>query len=247
MTEKGPEMGSFVIINKMKILFSIIVLLLFHCQLFSQQPSENYLGSWYTFSLNHRFNERFSVNPYAELRFYEPVTNFNLVFLSIRGNYHLNSQSIVSIGYAFLDIDTVFEFDNLPDVLEHRLSEQYVYNHKLGKFKTQHRFRLEQRFLDFNIRNEIQNRFRYRLSFKYDVNKTIYLALSEEPFINFEDQAFHENRFYIGVGFNLLKNAQIHCGYMKQHIRKNNLNRIQIGISIKTDARKPRNSDPKQL
>ena len=231
----------------MKFLFSIILVSLFNCQLFSQQPSENYLGSWYTFSLNHRFNERFSVSPYAELRFYEPVTNFNLALVSIRGNYHLNSKSIVSIGYAFLDIDTVFEFDNLPDVKEHRINEQYIYNHKLGKLKTQHRLRLEQRFLDFRIRNELQNRFRYRLSFKYDLNKTIFFSLSEEPFVNFENQAFHENRFYIGIGFNVLKNTQLQIGYLKQHIRKNNLNRIQMGIRIQTDSRNPKSSDPKQL
>jgi hypothetical protein len=227
----------------MKILFSILLLLLFHSQLFSQTPSENYLGSWYNLSLNHRFNERISVNPYIELRFYEPISNFNLALLSIRGNYHLNSKSIVSIGYAFLDIDTVFEFDDLPDVKEHRINEQYLFKHDLGKFKTQHRFRLEQRFLDFGTRNVIQNRFRYRLSFRYDINKIVFLALSEEPFINFENQAFHENRFYLGLGFKVFKNSQLQIGYLKQHIRKNNLNRIQIGIRIQTDSRNPKNSD----
>jgi hypothetical protein len=226
----------------MKILDIIVLLFLFPSLLFSQQPTENYLGSWYTFSLNHRLNERYSINPYAELRFYEPITNFNLVFLSVRGNYHLNSKSTLSVGYAFLDIDTVFEFDNLPDVKEHRINEQYIYKHSLGKFKTQHRFRLEQRFLDFRVRNEIQNRFRYRLSFKYNINETIVLALSEEPFINFENQAFHENRFYIGIGFKVIKNTQLQLGYVKQHIRNNKLNRIQIGISIQTDSRNPRSS-----
>jgi hypothetical protein len=233
-------MGSFTIINKMRIIFSIILLSLFHCQLFSQQPAENYLGSWYNFSLNHKLSERFSISPYAELRLYEPVTNFNLVFLSIHGNYHLNSKSILSVGYAFLDIDTVFEFDNLPDVKEHRINEQYLYKNTLGKFKIQHRFRLEQRFLELSNRNEIQNRFRYRLRLKYDINKTLFAALSEEPFINFENQAFHENRFYVGMGFKIIKNAQLQIGYLKQHIRKNNLNQIQIGISIQTDSRNPK-------
>ena len=231
----------------MRILFSILLLSLFQCQLFSQNSSENYLGSWYNYSLNHRLNERISINPYAELRFYEPLTNYNLALFSIRGNYHLNSKSTLSIGYAFLDIDTVFEFDNTPNIKEHRINEQYIYKHKLGKFKTQHRFRLEQRFLDFSSRNEIQNRFRYRLSFKYDINKTLFLVLSEEPFVNFQDQVFHENRVYAGIGFKVMKNSQLQIGYLKHHIRKNNLNRIQIGISIQTDSRNPRSSDLVQL
>ena len=63
--------------------------------------------------------------------------------------------------------------------------------------------------------------------------------VSEEPFVNFQDQAFHENRFYAGFGLNLFKNkSQITFGYLKQHIRKNNLNRIMIGVSFKTDHRK---------
>lgn len=158
----------------------------------------------------------------------------------MRGNYHLNSNSSVGLGYAFLDIDTVFEFDKTPNVKENRLFEQYVYAHKLGQFKIQHRGRLEQRFLKFNDRNELQQRFRYRISLRYDINKTFFLNMSEEPFVNFQDQVFHENRFYTGIGINLLRNSQLQIGYLKQHIRKNNLNRIQIGINIQTDSRKPK-------
>lgn len=221
--------------------FSILfILLAFQTSLFSQNPSEDFLGSWYTYGGNHRLTERISLTPYAELRFYEPSSNYNLVFLSLRANYHLNSKSTLGLGYANLDIDTVFEFDQTPNVKENRIFEQYVYKHKLGKFKMQHRGRLEQRFLQFNDRNELQQRFRYRISLRYDISKTFFLVISEEPFINFQDQVFHENRFYTGLGINLSKNSQLTIGYLKQHIRKNNLNRIQIGISIQTDSRKPK-------
>jgi hypothetical protein len=162
------------------------------------------------------------------------------MFISLRGNYHLNSKSSLGLGYAYLDIDTVFEFDKTPNVKENRIFEQYVYTHKLGKFKMQHRGRLEQRFLKFNDRNELQQRLRYRISLRYDLNKTFFLLMSEEPFVNFQDQVFHENRFYTGIGVKLLKNSQLQVGYLKQHIRKNNLNRIQIGISIQTDSRQPK-------
>jgi len=208
--------------------------------LFSQNPSEDFFGSWYTYGSNHRLTELISLTPYAELRFYEPSSNYNLVFLSLRGNYHLNSKSTLGLGYANLDIDTVFEFDKTPNVKENRIFEQYVYKHKLGKIKMQHRGRLEQRFLGFNDRNELQQRFRYSISLRYDINKTFFCMVTEEPFVNFQDQVFHENRFYTGIGVNLLKNSQLKIGYLKQHIRKKNLNRIQIGISIQTDSRKPK-------
>lgn len=206
----------------------------------SQNHSEDALGSWYTYGSNHRLSERFGITPYGELRFYEASSNYNLVFASLSGSYHLDSKSSVGLGYAYLDIDTVFEFDNMPNIHEHRIFEQYVYKQNVGKVRLQHRGRLEQRFLDFNDRNELQNRFRYRLSLKYDLNKTFFVLVSDEPFVNFQNQVFHENRFYSGIGINVLKNSQIQIGYLSQHIRKNRLNRIQIGINFQTNYRKPK-------
>lgn len=208
----------------------------------SQNISEDYLGSWYTYGSSHRLNERFSLNPYAELRFYEASSNYNLAFVSLRGNYHLNNNQSIGVGYAYLDIDTIFEFDNEPNVNEHRLFEQYTKSHKIKNLTVSHRGRLEQRFLDFYDREELQNRFRYKLQFKFDVDEMLFLVMSEEPFVNFQDQVFHENRFYAGLGLNVLKNSQIQLGYLKQHIRKNNLNRLIIGISITTDSREQKNA-----
>ena len=206
----------------------------------AQNPSEDFLGSWYTYGSKHRLSERISISPYGELRFYEPSSNYNLIFVSLRANYHVKSDQTIGLGYAYLDIDTVFEFDNEPNVHEHRSFEQYVYSQKFGNINVSHRGRLEQRFLAFSNRNELQNRFRYRLKLTYDLNTTFYLKITEEPFVNFQDQVFHENRLYAGIGIKVLKNSQLQIGYLKQHIRKNNLNRIQIGVSISTDSRKPK-------
>lgn len=222
----------------MKTLTILASLLCYSASLFSQNPTEDFLGSWYTYGSNHRLSEKYSITPYGELRLYEPSSNYNLTFLSFRANYHIKGNQSIGLGYAYLDIDTVFEFDNQPNVQENRIFEQYVFNHNLGKLKLQHRGRLEQRFQDFTPNSELQNRFRYKIQARYDINKTLFLVVSEEPFVNFQDQVFHENRFYTGLGINFLKNSQLQIGYLKQHIRKNNLNRIQMGISIQTDARK---------
>lgn len=224
----------------MRILLTIVFLTLISINLSAQNPSENHLGSWYTYGSHHRLNERFSLNPWAELRFYEASSNYNLAYISLRGNYHLKNNQTLGLAYAYLDIDTVFEFDHQPNVHEHRVYEQYTYNQTRSKLSIQHRARFEQRFLDFSNRNELQNRFRYRLSLKYNLSNTVFINVSEEPFVNFQDQVFHENRFYTGFGFKVTSHSQLQIGYLKQHIRKNNLNRIQVGISFKTDNRKPR-------
>ena len=220
----------------MKFIFFNLLLLLSYSAGFCQNPTEDFIGSWCTYS-NHRISEHFSLSPYIEIRFYEPSSNYNLLFLSLRANYHLNKNQSIGLGYANLDIDTVFEFDNDPNVVENRLFEQYTLSHSLKKLKLMHRARLEQRFLNFADRNIMENRFRYRLALTYAINKTFFILLNEEPFVNFQDQVFHENRFYAGLGLNILSNLQFSVGYLKQHIRKNNLNRIQVGISFQTDSR----------
>ncbi|WP_426430020.1 DUF2490 domain-containing protein [Winogradskyella sp. HB-48] len=224
----------------MRILLSIALIGLTTINLIAQSPSENHLGSWYTYGSQHRLSEHFSLSSWAELRFYEPSSNYNLAFISLGGNYHIKNNQTIGLAYAYLDIDTVFEFDHRPNIHEHRLCEQYTISHSTSQLNIQHRARLEQRFLGFSDRNELQNRFRYRLSLKYNLNNIIFINVSEEPFVNFQDQVFHENRFYTGFGFNVTSHSQLQIGYLKQHIRKNNLNRIQVGISFTTDSRKPK-------
>ncbi len=224
----------------MKSIRFLLVFFIVQTLLPAQNPSEDHLGSWYTYSGHHRLSERISLSPGLQFRYYETSSNYNLGLFYIGGNYHINSTSTIALGYAFLDIDTVFEFDHQPNIKEHRTYEYYTYKHKIKAFNIQHRFRQEQRFLSFSDRNEVQHRFRYRISASYPIHKIVSLRLSEEPFINFQDQVFHENRFYIGLSITLLKHSQLQVGYLKQHIRKNNLNRIQIGINIKTDSRTPK-------
>lgn len=208
--------------------------------LLSQNPSEDYLGSWYTYGSNHRLNKRFSLSPYGELRFYEPSSNYNLAFFSIRGSYHFKNNQSLGLGYAYLDIDTFFEFDNEPNVHENRIFENYSVHKTYGEILLTHRVQLEQRILDFKEKFEIQNRLRYRISLKYILNNTFSVRVTIEPFINFQDEVFHENRFYYGLDIKILKHAQLQIGYLKQHVRKNTLNRLRVGVSLKTDHRKPK-------
>ncbi|WP_178984158.1 DUF2490 domain-containing protein [Winogradskyella helgolandensis] len=225
----------------MKTLLSIIlIVLLAQTQLIAQNTAEDYLGSWYTLGINHKFTEHFSITPYAELHLYETASNYNLTFASLSGNYHFKPNQTISIAYAFLDIDSVIDEDNQPNTKENRIYEQYSYLHKTGRFSIQHRFRLEQRFLKLADQHNMQNRLRYRLGLKYPINTTLFLALKDEPFVNFQDQMFHENRFFIGIGFNLLKNTILEVDYFKHHINKNNLNRIQISITINTNSKPPK-------
>ncbi|MEM9679706.1 MAG: DUF2490 domain-containing protein [Bacteroidota bacterium] len=204
----------------------------------AQDTSEDHVGSWYTYNSNHRFTELLSASAGMQFRYYEMTSNHNLSFIYSQINYHQDTNHNYGLGYAFLSIDRVFEFEGTPNVTEHRTYEQYRFKHKLHRFKVNHRLRLEQRFLDLNGNNDFQQRLRYRIGFTYTINSFLFAELKEEPFINFQNQAFHENRFYVGSGFNITKLSTVKIGYLKQHINKRNLNRLMISINISTDSRK---------
>jgi len=217
---------------------ALSIFILFSTIGYSQNDAEDYLGSWYYISMNHRFSERWSIKPYAEFRFYETSSNYNLTFLSLSANYHLKRSGVLSLGYANLDIDRIFEFDDSPHVVENRIMEQYSFTHGKKKLKINHRLRLEHRFLELSSGLEVQHRLRYRFSLTYPLNPYVSAVMFDEGFVNFQNEAFHENRFFLGFGFNLLPKSQLRVGYLKHHIKDNNLDRIMIGFIYKSSSLK---------
>ena len=98
--------------------------------------------------------------------------------------------------------------------------------------------RLEQRFLNFDHNHTTLHRFRYRLGTKINLNTFLFINLNEEIFVNLKDQVFTENRLYAGLGYNISNSSNIQLGYMNHEINKLNLNRLQLGLFVKTDLRK---------
>ena len=82
------------------------------------------------------------------------------------------------------------------------------------------------------------HRLRYRLGTKVKLSNNLFFNISNEVFANFKNQVFTENRFYAAVGFNISKSNNIQLGYLNHEINKLNLNRLQVGLFIKTDLRK---------
>ena len=50
----------------------------------------------------YRFNEKISLHYETQLRNYELISNFNQLLPRIGINYHLDDQTIITAGYAFI-------------------------------------------------------------------------------------------------------------------------------------------------
>ena len=206
---------------------------------FSQDSGENDLGSWHMYFGTNKIAERWSIHTEAQLRYYENGKNFNQLLLRTGLNYHINTNAIATLGYGHITTDGTFEeFSNETNSKEHRIFEQFILKNKVWEFKFEHRYRLEQRFIDFGDRTDTQHRARYRLQVTLPLTDIFFLNFYDEVFLNLQDEVFGQNRLYGALGINVTENLSAQVGYLKNHFPSANFDRLQIGVFYNTDLRK---------
>lgn len=219
-----------------------LTLLFLSLNTFAQTPVEDKLGSWFTYGATYKISDKISLSNVIQSWHYQVADNFNFLFTSLTLNYHLSPKVTTSFAYGWMDIDRGYESIK-PHIYENRLYEQLGYKHKLGKLPIDHRFRIEQRFLNMPAPtdNVMRSRFRYRLGTKLTLNKTFFVRINNE-FIatvrNGNYESFTENRAYGALGINVLKSGNLQVGYLNRKIKGLDLHRLQFSFFYKADLRK---------
>jgi hypothetical protein len=221
-------------IKKLTGLFTLLGILTIH----AQQPGEDEMGAWYMYFGTNKISERFSIHTEAQFRFYETTSNFNQMLLRTGLNYHIDSNAIATGGYAFIDTDNNFyEFEGEVNSKEHRIFEQFILKNKVWEFLFEHRYRLEQRFLDFGETTDTQHRARYRIQMTLPLTNTFFLNFYDELFINLQDDLFGQNRLYGAVGVNVTENTSVQLGYLRNQFANAVYDRLQLAIFYNPDLR----------
>ncbi|WP_411031935.1 DUF2490 domain-containing protein [Spongiimicrobium sp. 3-5] len=220
----------------------LLTILLFPYLLMAQENGEDKFGAWYMYFGTNKISEKLSIHTEAQFRYYETLSNFNQLLLRTGLNYHLSPSAIATFGYGYIDTDPTFSdgastTDNLK---EHRIFQQFILKNQVGKFKFEHRYRLEQRFIENKdlSTNDTQHRARYRLQLTLPLTEAMFLNFYDEVFLNLQDSVFGQNRLYGAVGFHLNSKTSLQLGYLKNHFSATNFDRIQIGIFYNPDLRK---------
>ncbi|WP_438977161.1 DUF2490 domain-containing protein [Polaribacter sp.] len=52
--------------------------------------------------------------------------------------------------------------------------------------------------------------------------------------LNFMGELYPENRFYSALDYTFSKNISLEIGYLNQYINKQSLDRLQVGLILKT-------------
>jgi len=132
---------------------------------------------------------------------YDLDRNFTALFGT--GTYHT---------YDFADLGKG------PVTNEFRIWEQMTVNQFLDRFKFEHRYRVEQRW----VNGDYRNRFRYRLNMFIPLNnkkiiaKTWFLSIFDEVFFNNKAPNFERNRVSAALGYQFDKKWIAQAGWINQ-------------------------------
>ncbi|MDB4292219.1 DUF2490 domain-containing protein [Maribacter sp.] len=211
----------------------------------AQENGDDKLGSWHMYFGTNKIAEKWSIHTEGQLRYFEQAKNFNQLLLRTGLNYHINPNAIGTIGYGFIETDGSFEeIQNEVNTKEHRIFEQLILKNKVGEFRFEHRYRLEQRFIRFgdkgspDFRKSTEHRARYRLQVTLPLTDIFFLNFYDEIFLNLQGNVYGQNRLYGALGINVTENFSVQAGYLKNHFPSANFDRLQIGVFWNTDLRK---------
>lgn len=223
----------------------IAVFLLSMPAVFAQVNGEDRLGAWYMYFGTNRVSDRLSIHTEAQFRFWETTGNFNQLLLRTGLNYHISPEAIATLGYGYIITDGTFE--ELPgeeNTREHRIFQQFILKNEVWKLLFEHRYRLEQRFIDFGTSKDTRHRARYRLQITLPISSLLFINVYNEIFINLQGNVFDQNRLYGALGFNVKPTISVQIGYLKNHFPSAKYDRLQLGLFINPDFRNKSNTSP---
>ncbi|MGE8555687.1 MAG: DUF2490 domain-containing protein [Chryseobacterium jejuense] len=193
---------------------------------------KNDLGAWYMYFGNNKISKKLNWHNEVQYRNFDAIGDLEQLLIRTGIGYDLTeNNNNVLLGYGFILSQPYVNGDKKENI-EHRIFQQYITKQKFGRFNLQHRYRLEERFLE----DDFRMRFRYMLGVNIPITqkemlpKTLYASVYNEIFLNFNSPTFDRNRVYGALGYVINKNMRIEAGYMNQIQENRNRGQIQIGF-----------------
>lgn len=196
------------------------------------QAQKSDLGAWYMYFGNNKISEKLNLHNEIQYRNFDAGGDLEQLLIRTGIGYDLTeNNNNVLLGYGFI-LSRPYINGEKTENIEHRIFQQYITKQKFGRFNLQHRYRLEERFLE----DDFRMRFRYFLGLTIPINnkemqpKTFYASVYNEMFLHFDRPVFDRNRVYGALGYVISKNLRIEAGYMNQIQENKNRGQVQIGF-----------------
>jgi len=203
----------------MRYLLLLGVLCTFSLPLYAQtRVDDTRLGNWNTLNFQYSFAPQWGFMIELQARLNQPF--HRIFYYEQKGGlyFNINKNFQILVGTGHYATHDEYNFSDGPTQREFRIWQQLTINQYLARLKFEHRYRIEQRF----INNAFAQRFRYRLNLGIPLNKetietkTVYLAFFEELFLTNKAPYFMRNRAYGGIGYQVNKKIGFQIGITNQ-------------------------------
>lgn len=217
----------------MKFKYLLLLFTVLNATCFKAQKSDT--GNWVMLFGNEKLNDKFNVHYEVQYRDYAFLGDLNQWLLRTGIGYNLSeNNNNVLLGYAYVHSHNYDAQQNIKQLDEHRIFQQFITKQKFGRIGLNHRYRIEERFLE----PKMEVRFRYQLGVNIPFNNTSlvkntwYANIYDEIFINAKKDAFDRNRLYGGIGYVINDKIRVEAGFMNQATSSVSRNQAQIGFYL---------------
>ncbi len=187
----------------------------------------NKKGNWFVYIGDNQFTKRFGLHTELQLRNFGVSNSVATTLLRIGTHFYVSQNAALTLGYGFIYNQPDMPETPAPLVREHRIWEQLILHSKTNVVAIEHRYRVEQRFLE-NITassRDTKHRIRYRIQAVFPFRKlpgkakNILFVFYNEVMLHVHKQpakVFDRNRFYLALGYQLRADLNIQLGFMNQ-------------------------------
>lgn len=195
---------------------------------------KNSTGNWLIYSGNKHINDKWNWTQEVQYRSYNALGDLQQLLFRTGIGYNLteNNNNIL-IGYGFMHSGNYIPGTDINVKSdEHRIYQQFTTKQKFGIFYTQHRYRIEERFLPgkFAMRLRYSVGMNVPITSKTMLSKTLYAAASNEIFLRTKSPIFDANRLYGALGYTFSKNIKTELGFMAQTREHSNRNQVMVSL-----------------
>jgi hypothetical protein len=194
---------------------------------YAQKTIDDQLHGWVLYQGNHKLNSQFDLHTEYQWRRANGFADWQQSLARVGLDYKLNPSVTISGGYAWI---LTYPYGSQPianQTNENRLWQQLILKQLIGNLQVQHRYRLEQRWID----NQFKQRMRYRAQVLIPLQKSfvdkkqgLFLNVNNEVFLGFGKgigkNILDQNRFIGAVGYQFNKDFSLQMGYLNQFVIK---------------------------
>ncbi|MCF6171707.1 MAG: DUF2490 domain-containing protein [Bacteroidales bacterium] len=215
----------------------LLLLFLIPVSLLAQQGET---GNWLMYFGMNKVSDQLSIHTEVQYRNHTLVPN-NIEQLLLRTglNFHFSEKAFVTAGYAYISSYDFESGQKAPETTEHRIWQQFILTNNIGRVKFEHRYRVEQRW----VNGDYRNRLRYRLMLFVPLNKpkiekgSLFIGLYDEIFLNTKEVFFDRNRLYGALGYQFNKSTSVQAGMLHQQLSGSGKWYLQFALVFNPDLR----------